>query len=245
MGLNHWADGYRFLQKNRRVVEYKPGDRPIFTREVEVLSQQARQRIAVLLVGPVGSGWENLLTVYAQECGIDHLRPLPPPKAAMALIHEEHLSLEPLDLIGLALRYVVERAGGHGPWGPLRPDTAPQLVEGVNRVLRETGCPYQFEAGQWAATDSDFVHTDNVKPALEALSRPGFEGALEEFSKALDEARLRPTRDAANDANKAFESTIKCIFALRQWQVPKKATASELIRLSIARGWSTPTCSTC
>lgn len=79
-----------------------------------------------------------------------------------------------------------------------------------------------------------------VKPALGALARPGFSGALEEFRTSLDRSREGMTKEAALEATKALESTIKCICDVRGWPYPPHATAKPLFDVIIQHGLVPP-----
>jgi hypothetical protein len=75
------------------------------------------------------------------------------------------------------------------------------------------------------------------------LSRPGFEGALEEFTKALSHARDGNTNEAATEATKAIESTMKYICDVRGWKYARDGTATTLFKVvtdqgPIPHGWS-------
>lgn len=78
---------------------------------------------------------------------------------------------------------------------------------------------------------SGYVHKEIVRPALDALDRPGFEGALDEFKTALVHARDGKTKEAATEATKALESTMKCICTARGLAYPAGATAKPLFDL--------------
>ncbi len=98
--------------------------------------------------------------------------------------------------------------------------------------------PYQFEHGQWVHVESDYIHKEVGRPVLDALARPGFEDAFQEFEQALEHARSGNTKEAATEATKALMSTIKCICAARGWTYPPNATAKPLFDVLVARGFA-------
>ena len=71
---------------------------------------------------------------------------------------------------------------------------------------------YRFEKGKIFRIDSKLVHSEVVKPALQYLHTPSFEGPCEEFINAYAHYRVGQMKDAITDANNAFESTLKTIF---------------------------------
>jgi hypothetical protein len=112
----------------------------------------------------------------------------------------------------------------------------------LNFRLREAGVGYQFEQEQIVRIDSQYVHAEAVKPALELLSDPRFQGPHQEFLHAHELYRAakpgddKELEDAVAAALKAFESTLKVICDLKRWPHPANATASPLIQTVIDKG---------
>ena len=109
--------------------------------------------------------------------------------------------------------------------------TADDAIKELNERFRRACVGYRFEAGMIFRVDSDLIHHDVVKPALQFLQQPGFEGPCEEFLQAHGHYRAGEMKDAITDANNAFESTLKSICDRRGWHYQKGARASDLIRL--------------
>jgi hypothetical protein len=95
---------------------------------------------------------------------------------------------------------------------------------------------YQFENKKIVRVDSQFAHSEIVKPALSLLNKPGYEGAQEEFLKAHAHYREGNFKDAVNWANKAFESTMKSICKKKGWAVTQGARASDLLKILSKNG---------
>ncbi len=113
------------------------------------------------------------------------------------------------------------------------PDDA---IAELNHRFREHGLGYQFEEGKLIKVDSQFVHSEVIKPALNLLHSAGFKGAEQEFLSAHEHYRHGRRKEALNDALKAFESTMKTICAKRKWSVDPNATANVLINTIFDNG---------
>jgi hypothetical protein len=84
--------------------------------------------------------------------------------------------------------------------------------------------------------DNQFIHASVIKPALSLLLIPGFEKADEDFRTAHRHYRSGEIKDAIVAANRAFESTLKAICALRGWEHDANARASDLIKVVREKG---------
>ena len=117
-------------------------------------------------------------------------------------------------------------------------DTPPINVKNViselNQRFREHAIGYQYENGQIIRVDSEFIHAEAVKPALQLLSNPIYKGAQEEFLKAHEHYRHGRYDSALTDCLKAFESTMKIIIHKRSWVCDKNAASKKLIDCCLA-----------
>lgn len=95
---------------------------------------------------------------------------------------------------------------------------------------------YQFEGGQLARVDSQFLHAEAVKPALTLLARSGFEGVQEEFLNAHSHYRAGKNKEAVAMAANALESTFKAIFDKKGWGYQKGARISDLMKVARTNG---------
>lgn len=109
-----------------------------------------------------------------------------------------------------------------------------EAINELNQRFREHGIGYQYENGQIIRVDSEFIHAEAVKPALQLLSNPMYKGAQEEFLKAHEHYRHGRYDSALTDCLKAFESTMKIILDKRDWEYGKKDTSKKLIDCCIA-----------
>ena len=108
------------------------------------------------------------------------------------------------------------------------------VISELNQRFREHAVGYQYESDQIIRVDSEFIHTEAVKPALQLLSNPIYKGAQEEFLKAHEHYRHGRYDSALTDCLKAFESTMKIILDKHGWEYDKnRDTASKLINCCI------------
>ncbi len=109
-------------------------------------------------------------------------------------------------------------------------------IEELNARFRQAGFGYQFEAGQIVRVDSQYVHSEVVKPALVLLADPQFEGAQDEFLSAHAHYTAGEHEDAILDANRAFESTMKAICDIEDWDYEKARGAGDLVSIICGKG---------
>jgi len=99
----------------------------------------------------------------------------------------------------------------------------------INTRFRESAVGYQYESGQIIRIDSQFVHSEVVKPALGLLKHIHYEGANEEFLKAHEHYRHERFKECLVECGKTFESVMKAICVKRQWNTKAGAGAQDLI----------------
>ena len=109
-------------------------------------------------------------------------------------------------------------------------------IEELNQRFKEHGFGYQFTNGQIIRIDSEFTHTEIVKPALRLLGKKQYAGAQQEFLKAHEHYRKGNAKEALNECLKAFESVMKAICNKRKWSYSNNATAKPLIQVCFDKG---------
>lgn len=109
--------------------------------------------------------------------------------------------------------------------------TADSAIDELNERFLRAGIGYQFHNGKIIRLDSELIHSEVVRPALRYLHEPGFEGPRDEFLRAHAHYRSGKMKNAIIDANNAFESTLKVICDMRQWQYPTGARTSDLLKI--------------
>ena len=107
-----------------------------------------------------------------------------------------------------------------------------QAIDQLNLRFRQHNVGYQYESGQIIRVDSQFIHSEVVKPALSFLSDPIYKGTNEEFLKAHEHYRKGNYKDCVINCSKAFESCLKTICHKREWDYNnKEAAAKRLIQI--------------
>ena len=179
--------------------------------------------------------WQFVHNLVAREHGVKKLANGPTPRSSCERLLNDRISVEPvLDIIEASFRMIqnyVPRMNYHARRNFGIKVTPEQAIEELNARFRRAGVGYRFENGQIIRIDSELLHKEVVRPALQYLNKPGFEGPRDEFMSAHAHHRAGETKDAITDANNAFESTIKTICDMRGWGFPPGATATQLVRV--------------
>lgn len=115
----------------------------------------------------------------------------------------------------------------------LKPDDA---IAELNFRFMEHGVGYQFESGRIIRKDSELLHQEAVRPALEVLRAGRYAGASKEFHCAHRHCWKGRYEDCLGECLKAFESVLKVICDERKWEYLKGATARDLISLVLDGG---------
>ncbi|MBS1014989.1 STM4504/CBY_0614 family protein [Acetobacter persici] len=105
---------------------------------------------------------------------------------------------------------------------------AKDAIAEINARMRAAGLGYEYD-GEIIRVDSELVHTETVKPALELLRDKRYAGPEQEFRAAYEHYRNGKNKEAVTEAAKAFESTMKVILAKRGWTHNATDTANKLI----------------
>lgn len=107
------------------------------------------------------------------------------------------------------------------------PDDA---ISELNSRFKESGIGYQFESGELLRVDSQFIHSEVVKPVLQLLGRDkSYSGANDEFLSAHEHYRHKRYKECLNDCLKSFESLMKAIHKKHSWPYNTNDTAKKLI----------------
>ena len=104
----------------------------------------------------------------------------------------------------------------------------------MNHRFKESGVGYEFLSGEIVKIDSQFIHSEVVKPALMILQgEKAYAGARDEFLSAHTHYRNQRYKEALVDCLKSFESMMKAICEKRGWQFGKNDTAKKLINICL------------
>ena len=109
-------------------------------------------------------------------------------------------------------------------------ERAKAAVKELNDRFQEHAIGYRFEKNRIVRMDSEYMHSEVVKPVLRLLGGSGYSGALDEFLKAHEYHRKADTKAAMNECLKALESVTKAICERRKWSYSKHATAADLLQ---------------
>ena len=231
---------YRLIAKNPPHADTGP-----WKKRSEVFPERVGRQVLYVLEATLGSGdfadyaWRAIVGRYDYEMGTSNLgqgEGIPAGSAVEDAIGSGG-GLGALDVIALALLWAKDKDTYRSVAAYPETSLTPQRgVDEVNRFFREADVPYQFEQDVWVHVASGYVHAEIVRPALDVLGRPGFEGALVEFKSALGHARDRQDKAAVTEATKAVESTMKCICTARGWIYPENTTAKPLFDLLAQNG---------
>ena len=146
-------------------------------------------------------------------------------EAVMGFLLTTEETEEVIDVIELSFQ-LIEQHLDRPVFLNIPPDTA---VSELNHRFREHGVGYQYEFGQIIRVDSQYLHSEAVKPALTMLSDPMFKGANAEFLSAHEHYRAERYKECLNDCLKAFESCLKAICDRRGWTYGAVDTANRLV----------------
>jgi AbiJ N-terminal domain 4 len=136
-----------------------------------------------------------------------------------------------LDVVELCFRFISIDIAGSKQYKyetnrQIEPNDA---IDELNQRFKESGVGYQFESHEIIRVDSEFIHSEAVKPTLQLLRGDGFKGANEEFLLAHEHYRHGRYKECLVDSLKSFESTMKAICKIRGWTTQPGDTAKALI----------------
>ena len=137
-----------------------------------------------------------------------------------------------IDIIEVSFRYIDPMIRDISP-DSISPDSISpdEAINQLNQRFRQHSVGYQYESGQIVKVDSQYIHSEVVKPALMFLSDPIYKRANEEFLKAHEHYREGNYKDCINNCLNAFESCLKVICQKRGWNYRQKDSASCLISI--------------
>ena len=183
--------------------------------------------------------WEVLHDQMCRELGVfnldDNARLDPQEKCRRFLLRAP--ASEAIDFIEMAFWAVTQLPdlpdhAAH-PGVRMAPEEA---IEELNHRFKEHCVGYQFEGGEIVRMDSQYVHSEVMKPAISLLNTAGFDGALEEFLDAHKHYRKGEMKEAISNALKAFESTMKAICDANGWSYKERDTAKSLVKAVLDNG---------
>lgn len=142
-----------------------------------------------------------------------------------------------LDVVELILKKINEEVRQKAAYYDNHPIKIDEAIHEFNYRCRDAGVGYQFENGEIIRVDSQFLHSEAVKPTLQILgNNPSYVGVNDEFLSAHEHYRHQNYKECLNDCLKAFESLMKAIHVKRDWALTQTDTAKKLINGCIVNG---------
>lgn len=142
-----------------------------------------------------------------------------------------------LDIVELVLKMVDGEVRQRAGYFDTDPVTIDEAIHEFNYRCREAGVGFQFENGEIIRVDSQFIHSEAVKPTLKILgNNPGYIGVNDEFLSAHEHYRHQNYKECLNDCLKAFESMMKSIHVKHGWEFNQTDTAKKLINGCLVNG---------
>ncbi|GAA6169409.1 STM4504/CBY_0614 family protein [Sessilibacter corallicola] len=140
-----------------------------------------------------------------------------------------------LDAIEVSFRFI-DRSIRKNPYYYNREMKVESLISELNQRCKEAGIGYQYESGELIRVDSQYLHSEAVKPVLSLLKAKAYHAVNEEFLSAHEHYRHGKYEESTIDCLKALESLLKIICTNRGWAYDTKDTAKKLIGIVLSNG---------
>lgn len=131
------------------------------------------------------------------------------------------LSFRAIDTISRKYSYLRREDSG---------ERADEAIKELKYRFREHGVGYEFNSGQIIRVDSQFLHAEVVRPALQLLAEKRFSGARDEFLTAHKHYRAGSMKECLGFCLNSLESVLKVICKSRGWPYSSSDTASTLLQ---------------
>lgn len=183
--------------------------------------------------------YESIVALLKKEYGVRSLTTRRIASAYMELhffIEQEPTVDKCLDAIELSYRMgdLVARKPEYYPrFKADAHDYVDSCITELNARFKEAGYGYELVEMAIMRIDSEFIHNEAVKPAIQLLNIDGFEAARVEFFGAYEHYRHKRYKEALVDAAKCFESTCKVILTANDWAYTPRDGASKLIEILV------------
>lgn len=217
--------------------------------QYESIPQNLRVQASQIIEEIMGSGntyFRPETSVYAwihrtvcREYGVNSLSPEceTDSHAIFSFLNDTNDYEKCLDVIEICFKSVDTTLRNQPEKFKLDDEQIDSAIEELNYRFKEAGVGYQFEGGEIIRVDSQFVHSEAVKPILQILgSNPSYEGANDEFLSAHEHFRHQHYKECLNDCLKSFESLMKAIHVKRGWDLKQNDTAKKLINGCLTNG---------
>lgn len=138
-----------------------------------------------------------------------------------------------LDIVEICFRIIENHIGKNYNYWKQHTTSSQDPEDAINELnsrFKESGVGYQFESGELIRVDSQFIHSETVKPVLRLLgSKKAYSGSNDEFLSAHEHYRHKRYKECLNECLKSFESLMKAIHEKHSWPYNPNDTAKKLI----------------
>jgi hypothetical protein len=184
-------------------------------------------------------GWEFIHKTLCREMGVHSLGSHPLAQTNVVRFLETAGIDDFLDTVELCCKYIALILSKKTDYQRRQlgikqdPDSA---INEVNYRFREACLGYQFEEEEFLRVDSQFIHENVVKPAIQILNAEEFSGPRSEFLSAHACFRNGDYEQAIMLASNSFESTLKVVCDKNDWAYQKGARSTDLLKLVRSNG---------
>lgn len=144
-----------------------------------------------------------------------------------------------LDVIEITFRFI-DRSIRQNSFYYNRDIDVDSLINELNQRFREAGVGYQYESGELIRIDSQFLHAEVVKPALNLLKAKKYRTVNQEFLKAHEHYRHARYKESTTECLKTLESLLKIICEGHGWPYDQNDTSKKLIYIVLSNGLVPP-----
>lgn len=203
------------------------------------IPKKLRVQITHLLDEAIGyelEPWEYIKKIMYKQLGVMHLgyRSNDERTECISFLLEHKKFEEVMDIIELSFYVVDKKIRVSDYRGQLygRCLSADEAIEELNYWFKENGVGYEYIDGKIIRIDSQYIHKEIIKPAMNLLYAQEFKGANDEFLKAHEYYRKGQYKESILNAGKSFESTMKTICEELEFEYDKdRDTANKLIKI--------------
>jgi len=188
------------------------------------------------------SVWDNIYLQYLREAGLRNLSSDDEYLDSQACIHNFLLDApieDALDILELSIKMSSVEYYDDLQYYQHQSITPPtEAIEELNHRMKQAAFGFGFIDLNIVKIDSQYIHKEIIQPALKLIAIKDFSGPNDEFRKAFEHYRHKRYEECIAEANKAFESTMKCICDLKGFTYDKKKdTANKLINIIFDNGY--------
>jgi len=109
------------------------------------------------------------------------------------------------------------------------------ILDEINQRMLQHSFGYQFTEGLLIRIDTKHTHNEIVKPALILLNDSRFKNANEEYRAGFEAYKNADYENVFSECNKSFESTMKIICEINEFEYKQSDVSSKLIKILVAK----------